>query len=618
MDRNYEEKAYIAAHLLRVYPKSIRAEILKDTDFCKDIALVSDATITFGGSAASFSRAVIMASVRQAYASKTGSAIVKCEQDNNWEVCIGSASSISTKIVGKEEEFNTDIFWVLNPDSDKRIELFKEEAQKYRLPVADSEKWISILRDELSDEDASEIIADLRLTPTYLEQVLGHEGQTRVNRIETLVPRSLKYYERLIGVYSDSKNIVEYCENELVEHFQDTDTNYLNFIACANSSISRAIAREKLDDDLFKSLIEDAIKWQNPFMLIGCMEVGLADNAGAFEQEISAAFDLLISPETYEQIKLISALFVFVDGELSRLSIFKEKPSFYRRFAAFGQASLIAKVTVEYGFQFNDVQKWAMEQRGLVFYCQTFIDLRCEPRWLPGYISAQQLQDELHGRLIGAFNSCDNQIFSNKLRQILEKEKPLPLNAFFSGPLEGNIEPNVIPDDVRKNLEEKLGGTASLEAFTALISLTQICKVDSKYAELATSLLESTQHQIEGDVNKDIIYQLLNGLATVAANLRSKKLAGSVMILSRVYRDFLDVNGSPENILGVGLVSAAAFDDKDEWAEFIGQWAFEIVCLNLNDRVRGTLLAMLTELCVLEPYLYFTCSRSIEILKTSF
>ncbi|MAD75414.1 MAG: hypothetical protein CML20_11600 [Rheinheimera sp.] len=307
MDRNHEEKAYIAAHLLRVYPEPIRAEILKDTDFWKDIDIVSDATITFGSSAASFSRAVIMASVRQAYASKTGSAIVKCEQDNNWEVCVDSAFSISTKITGKEEEFNTDLFWVLNPDSDKRIELFKEEAEKYRLPVADSERWISILRDELSDEDAAELIADLRLTPTYLEQVLGHEGQTRVNRIETLVPRSLKYYERLIGIYFDSKNIVEYCENELVEHFQDKDTNYLNFIACANSSISRAIAKEKLDDDLFKSLIEDAIKWQNPFMLIGCMEVGLADKAGAFEQEISAAFDCLISPETYEQIKLISA-----------------------------------------------------------------------------------------------------------------------------------------------------------------------------------------------------------------------------------------------------------------------------------------------------------------------
>lgn len=617
MDRNDEEKAYIAAHLLRVYPKSIRAEILEDTDFCKDIGIVSDATITFGDSAASFSRTVIMASVRQAYASKTGSAIVKCDQGDNWEVCVSSASSISTKITGQAEEFNTDFFWVLNPDTDRRIELFKEESEKYRLRVADTEKWISILCDELSDEDAAELIADLRLTPTYLEQVLGHEGKISGGSIETLVPSSLKYYERLIGVYSDSKNIVEYCENELVEYFQDKGINYLDFIACANSAISRAIPIEKLDEDLFKTLTEDAIKWQNPFMLIGCLEVGLADKGGVFEKEMSTALNCLISTEAYEQIKLISALFVFIDGELARLTVFKDKPSFYRRFAAFGQASLIAKVAIEYDIHFKDIERWAMEQRGLVFFCQSFIDLRCEPRWLPGYSSAQQLRDELYSRLNSALQNSDNKIFSGTLQQLFEKEKPLPLNAFFSGPLEGNVEPNAIPDDVRKSLEERLTGTASLEAFTALINLTQICKVDLKYAELATSLLESTQHQIEGDVNKEIIYELLNGLATVAANLRSKKLAGSVMILSRVYRDFLDVNGSPENIFGVGLVSAAAFDNKDEWAEFIGQWAFEIVCLELNDQVKAWLCAMLTELCVLEPYLYYTCSRSIEILKAS-
>lgn len=56
----------------------------------------------------------------------------------------------------------------------------------------------------------------------------------------------------------------------------------------------------------------------------------------------------------------------------------------------------------------------------------------------------------------------------------------------------------------------------------------------------------------------------------VVVNFRSKKFVGLVMILSCVYRDFLDVNGFFENILGVGLVLVVVFDDKDEWVEFIG------------------------------------------------
>ncbi|TOG78716.1 hypothetical protein CGI93_23650, partial [Vibrio parahaemolyticus] len=466
--------------------------------------------------------------------------------------------------------------------------------------------------------DSDALILDLRLTPAYLELVLGHEIQKNGSKLETLVPDSLKYYERLIGVYSDSKNIIEYCDNELVKHYQGKDLSYLDFIVNVNSSISKAILSRKLSEGLFNTFLEYAVKWQNPFMLIGCLEVGLAGKTEFFEQGLGKAFDCLMSSDLYEQIKLISSLFIFIDGELSRLSVFKGKPSFYRRFAAFGQASLVAKVAIEHGVNFKEMDKWAMKQRGLIFFCQSFIDLRCEPRWLPRYSSAQQLRDELYGRLIGALNACDYKVFAVKLKQIFEKESSLPLNAFFSGPLEGNIEPNAIPDDVRKSLDEKLSGTASLEAFTALINLTQVCKVDSEYAEIATSLLENTQHQIQGNVDKNVIYQTLHGLAIVAANLRSKKLAGSVMILSRVYRDYLDVNNSLENIFAVGLVSAAAFESKDEWAEYIGQWAFEIVSLELNDEAKESLLSTLSQLCILEPYLYYTCSRSLEILESSF
>jgi len=103
-----------------------------------------------------------------------------------------------------------------------------------------------------------------------------------------------------------------------------------------------------------------------------------------------------------------------------------------------------------------------------------------------------------------------------------------------------------------------LNGQASSDAFTSLINLAQICKIDEKHVNLVVSLLESAQHQLRETDDKESIYNTLDGLAKVAGTVRSKKLAASVMTLSRVYRDYLNVNVEPENIMAVGLVAAAA------------------------------------------------------------
>lgn len=614
MDKLDLEKAYIATHLINTYPSFIRSEILKDSSFCREIGIGADAVITFGNSICSFSRTKLYTSIREAFASKDQCSEIKDENDELWVVSIEGTTSCSIKIKNHSEEFNNDGFWPLNPNVEQRTLQFNDIAITRHLAKQDIDNWNSLLLNELSNEDATRLIADLECTPSYLEELLKFEAQEERSKFDTLVPNNAKYYERFVGVHENSENIVEYSSNELQKHLGGKTVSHFELLICANVSISKALSLNISDESQFVSLIEKSISWNNPFMLIGCLEIGLSNYSVTLKDQIYRIFQCLLSDETKEQLKLLSSLFVFVDGELSRLGIFKNKPPFYRRLAAFSQASLISKVSVEEAVRFKDMEKWAMDQRGLIFFSQSFIDLRLEPRWLPGYISSNQLQDEILGRINGALNNTSERDFAKTIHQELTKDKPLPFSAFFSGPLEGNIEPNEIPDDVRKTLEDKMGGEASLDTFTALINLTHICKVDSKYAELAASLLENTQHQLEGNVDKEAIYHALNGLATVSATLRSKKLAASVMILARVYREYLNVNNAPENILAIGIVAAAAYSNKDEWAEYIGQWAFEIANIHLEKNSKNSLASMINELCVLEPYLYYTCSRTLEIL----
>tara|TARA_R110000737_G_scaffold230064_1_gene243583 strand:- start:199 stop:1446 length:1248 start_codon:yes stop_codon:yes gene_type:complete len=283
--------------------------------------------------------------------------------------------------------------------------------------------------------------------------------------------------------------------------------------------------------------------------------------------------------------------------------------------AALTQASLITKVAVEQKANFEDIEKWTMNERGLIFYCQSFIDLRVEPKWLPSYLTPEQIRDELYGRVNLACQKHSEINFSQYALDHFSENSSIKLNAFFPGPIEGNIPPGDIPEDIRLNLEKSLSKNASFEAFTSLINLAQICKIDEKHVELAVSLLNNANHQLKATEDKKSIYQTLNGLAKVAGTVRSKKLAASVMILSRVYRDYLNVNAEPENIMAVGLVASAAFEDKDEWANYIGQWFSELSYLPLEQNAAVSLRSMLDQLCVLEPYLYYTCSRPLEILK---
>ncbi len=96
---------------------------------------------------------------------------------------------------------------------------------------------------------------------------------------------------------------------------------------------------------------------------------------------------------------------------------------------------------------------------------------------------------------------------------------------------------------------------------------------------------------------------------------RSEKIASSVMILSRLYRDYIDVDSEPENYLSLGLVAAAAFEDKNNWAEFIGQWCTELAYLSIREDAIFRIEVMLERLCILEPYLYHTCSKALDVFK---
>jgi hypothetical protein len=612
-------RAYIISHTLNLFPNSVRSELLSDTKLCAELGLQTDATISFGDGDYAFSRSALFNAIRSVFDNIEEEFLLEDTNHNVWSLRILAGERSGFSLTHEDVQIVNDSFWPLLGDIERRLSIFEVVAKKRWLSKENIECWRAVLSVEaVSDDDVSDLLIDLDLSPIRIKKLLKSEFKKPSNSASTFVPNDIRYYERLVGKYRDSKNIEEFCDNEFKLYFDGIIENGMTdneLLVCMHKSISRVVSTGIVDEDLYKSLAKRAIKTCHPILLISCLEIGVLKFANSLDTNLKDLFECISSVKTLENIRLLCSMTIFVDGELARLQIFRDKPPFYRRLASLAHSALIVDAALEESVVFDKVEQWATQQRGLYFYCQSLIDLIEEPRWLPEYLTGEQFINELYGRVNIACQDAAKSEAINCLKEELVSGSRFNMNWFLPGPLEGDFAPAEVPIEISNLLSEQIGCEVSLASFRILINSALFWRIDEKHLERTVSLLESAQHKLAEASDKDSVYQVLNGLAQVACMTRSEKIASSVMILSRLYRDYIDLDSEPENYLSLGLVAAAAFEDKNDWAEFIGQWCTELAYLSISDDAIFRIEVMLERLCILEPYLYHTCSKALDVFK---
>lgn len=617
---NYDSmRAYMASHMINLFPSLVRTELLSDPTLLEEIGLATDATVSFGYKDIAFSRSALFKAIRSAFKNTEEEFYLDDVNGNSWSLRHHPGERPAFSLSRGGERLLNHSFWPLCNDADKRFSLFETEAKDRSLSKDEWERWGAVLSaPTISDDDVSDLLLDLERSPSHIEALLRQEFQGAINKFSTLVPDNIRYYERLVGKYFGSNNIDEYCKVELKEYFDsriESGVTENDFLICIHKSISAVVSNGLVDEVSYQSIATRAIETCHPILLISCLEVGILNFRDSSVAIIKKLFECISSPKTLDNLRLFCSMAVFVDGELARLQIFKGVPPFYRRLASFAQSALIVKVGLERGVAFDKVEQWAFQQRGLYFFCQSFVDLIEEPRWLPMYLTAEQFINELYGRVNNVCQEANTSEVVEYLKKELMLGSRLNLHSFLPGPLEGNSAPVVVPDEISNLLAKHINGEASFESYKVLINSAPFWKIGDEYLDRAVSLLESAQHKLAAVNDKDSVYQVLNGLAQVACMTRSKKLAASVTILCRLYRDYIDVDSEPENYLAIGFVAGAAFEDKNGWAEYIGQWCTELAYLPISEDSIERMELMLERLCILEPYLYYTCSKALDIFR---
>ncbi len=630
-DKPYDRSALVRVALGLISPL-IRATLVEDADFRKEYGFKTNAVISFGDSSLSFQRSGLFNAVRKILSD--ASEIKVADKDGHrWKLKNVSPDGELPRLSlsrGKRRLILPE-FAAFSPNSAMRLRSLHEAAADVNLSSSVQGAWHNILLERsLDDEEADVFFNEFRDTPIQKARSIRSEIMAGESSISSLVPASRKYYERLIGAYDGSASIRDYAAavgrtlfDQLIA-WRSYDGLLFCLFLSSHFSLTAEINVDQLSSDELVRAFDFLDKHGDRISQLGAIEVGL--RVLHAKPEIKPILIRLVEQirdddvdEQTSGFKLLSALFILVDGELSRSRLLAEEPPFYRRLAALAQAALINRELLNLAIDIDQFCEWALNSRLQQFYLQSLADMRLEPRWDPDFVSASQMKADFFGRIMIAAKNYEQNIKGSELMGLIldaNSESLLSLGKFpypyLPGPLEGAEDsPILLPAEMKETIDRQLGaekvGPAS---FIALVNSALIFRVGADQAGLAAKALKVGSYRLANIESRPQLIAILNGLATVAAITRSSALADELRILARRYRRDPQYALSIREAIKICLVAAASCTDLNGWRNVAGDWLTELAFGDLGDNDGEALHSDMRYLCQAVPELWVSCGRA--------
>ena len=628
----YVRAAIAEAALQFVVPPLIRKSLLDDTEFRQEYGFTTEAVLSFGNARISIQRSAIFDTIRKVLAGALEREVTDTD-GREWKLRNEAKTGQLPKLVisSAEQRLVLPDFSVLSPDTAVRLRLLDEATFDVNLPASAKDTWREILKERaLEDDEVDLFLSDLRDTPVHLTRVIRDEILAGQSSLSSLVPSSRTYFERLVGAYDESASIRDYAAGagkkflEQLSAWRAYEGFVFSLLLSSHCALTTEICVDRLEkEDLFRAykLIERS---GDIISRVGAIEIGL--RILPEHPEIEPLVVRLIEQMRDEDVddstsgfKLFSALFVLVDGELSRTRLMSSEPPFYRRLASLSHAALIHRQLVVHDVELGPLCDWALKSRGLQYYMQSLSDMRLEPRWNSALAAPSQMKAECFGRVMLAARNFEASIRNSQLHSLILGTEPPSLHAlsdspapYLPGPLEGAEDcPNILPADLSEEIKAQLATEEiAPSSFIALVNSALIFRVDSGHAGLAARALKLGNYHLAHVEGKSELLGVLRGLARVAAVARSAALADELRILMRRYRQDTQYSCSTEEQLRVCLIAAASHADLTEWRDFVGDWLTELAFGEFGGYDGALFHSHLQCLCHAVPELWVSCGKA--------
>lgn len=617
----------LVASILKLSPPSVREALLSDSNFRDEYGFSTVLRLSFDDRDVSVVQSEFFKSIRSAFKDPSHQQVVEAKPNEMFNIEVVNFVTGEIALCKGKQCLVTSDFWPLLPQVSQRIAVFEKMADAVNLPEETIKLWCEKLsHDEIADNIVDEVLSEFKDTPTAATDLINSQIEHGVS-LSSLVPKSARYFHRLVGTCDDYKDMTDYVANVINTHidqlisWRPEDGMALALLLSAHTSIVSAIDLDKVGKDNTIEVFKQLEEMGDRLSQIGAIELGLSriKDWPEIEPHLIKMIEQIRDDDPKEErsrFRVLSSLIILVDGELSYSGLFKGKSPFLRRLASISHASLIERCLVRVPLDEKKLTNWAMQERGQQYYLQTLCDLRNEPKWMPDFVSADQIKMELIGRILNAAQyNAETIKESTKLTELLASEGPEGIKCllkfpftFFPGPLEGGTEScNELPPELEEAIQKRLT-SEQLEpnSFYALINSSLLFKMKPVYAEIAARALRDAKHSIKQGGRADLLFPLLNGLAIVAAVTRSTEMANELRVLTRRSMRQSGHRIKQEEGFLVALVAAASHRDLKDWCLFIGEWLTEIAFGDMGSDDAKRMLSYIKCLCRIEPELWTT------------
>lgn len=623
------DKTTLGVEIALGVPRLLRSSLLGDPVFCEEYELSADPAVLFEYYSVSVRRSELFRAVRKIL-SGTREQEVTDEEGRKWKLKNAGGEDWLPRFelsrAGKKFPVAPD-FVALSPKTEIRLRFLKKIVSELNLPKDSENYWHDILaKRPLDGDEVQELSEDFLHTPGGIMRFIG--SGIAGWQASSLVPDSRKYFDRLVGEYDGSADAKVYASGKGRELFRKlSDWNpyegfLLSLLLSSHPALTDEITVDRLSGEELSRAYGFLERHGDRISQLGAIEVGfrvLVSNPG-IEPVLVRIVRQVLNDDidgTTSGFKLLSALFLLVDGQMSRIRLLSSEPPFYRRLAALSQAALIHRRLVNSEVDSDSFYEWALSTRGGEHNLQSIVDMMREPHWSPRFGTAGHIKLNFYERIARAAKKYERNIGNGELAELVSKTEPKSIRYFYPpGPLDGTTErKQCMPIDILDSLEAQVSaGEVSPSSFIALVDSVRRFRIGSEHVELVTRALKSCSYRLINTKDKVEFLVMLRSLASVAAVTRSRGLADELIKVMRAHRHEARLGVSMEEEMVICLEAAASRESMDDWTEFVGNWVTELAFGDWKNGGKWEFHAQLRYLCLIVPELWTSCDRAYAAL----
>jgi hypothetical protein len=601
------------------------------------LGLKAEAVIRIGHDDLAFQRSALFDSMRQAFDPGHEAVPVDNTRGETWEVRVqGNKSPVEISLARGTARFLVSHFGLLCPDKDVRLTTLLNEAENVCVSTEEINRWVELLRERApTDDEVIIILEDLKDTPVAVASMIRENLASGSVSLDVWVPRSARYYERLVGEWESGVSLDAYAKGAAPRRFSEllnwrgAEGLKLALLLAPQPYLSASLAEAEIGDKALGEVLSWLAEKGDAMSCAAGIEIALRRLVGhdRLREPLARLLKAFVAGKpvaNVDPIKLLSCIILTVYGEIAHCRIHATRPPFWRKLAAIAQASLIARCIADIGGDATELTGWLQSVRHQMYLLQCLTDLRTEPRWLPDFAMQRQLRNEICGRVTTIAATPGRDVLEPDLKELLlgDVEGALirqfdPSYAYLSGPLEGAIAPAAeLPAEAVARIKDELSSVKlTVASVSGLANAAIVVQFPAELADMAGDGIARADYRLHCD-DKAVFVPHLLGLASAAAIARSCKLADSLFMLLRTYGHFHPDDLAIDDAFRIAIIACASRSELMDWCKCVGDFVTDCAFQPIADEEATWLHSHLVCLCHLVPELWSTCGQAEAALRS--